>query len=204
MALDLYTILEKYSEKKHIIGLMQGSYQDFQVLYDYYAPMLYGFSLKMTKSTEMAKEIVQVTFIKIWAGRTEIRVECSFKSFLFTMAKNLILNKFRDEINNPLFDDYMLFVENERVSHNTVEDYIYFEDLKRSLSDAKKRLTNRQREIFEQSREYGMQNMEIAQKLHISEQTVKNVLSGALKSLRTFMSNPKIWCFFIFIFNGYE
>lgn len=196
--------MEKHSEKEHIIGLMQGSYKDFQVLYDYYAPMLYGFSLKMTKSTEMAKEIVQVTFIKIWTGRKEIRVECSFKSFLFTMAKNLILNKFRDEMNNPLFDDYMLFVENERVSCNAVEDYIYFEELKHSLSDAKKCLTNRQREIFEQSREYGMQNMEIAQKLHISEQTVKNVLSGALKSLRTFMANPKIWCFFIFIFNGYE
>lgn len=195
--------MEKHREKKHIVGLMQGSYKDFQVLYDYYAPMLYGFSLKMTKSTEMSKEIVQVTFIKIWTGRKDIRVECSFKSFLFTMAKNLILNKFRDEMSSPVFDDYMQIAENEGVSRNTVEDYIYFEELKHSLSDAKKELTDRQREVFEHSKEYGMQNAEIARKLQISEQTVKNILSGALKSLRTFMSTTRVWCIFIFIFNGY-
>lgn len=195
--------MEKHSEKEHIIGLIQGSYKDFQVLYDYYAPMLYGFSLKMTKSTEMSKEIVQVAFIKVWTNRKEIRVECSFKSFLFTMTKNLILNKFRDEMGSPVFDDYMLFVENEGVSRNTVEDYIYFEELKHSLSDAKRSLTDRQREIFEHSREYGMQNAEIAHKLHISEQTVKNILSGALKTLRTFMASTRIWCFLIFILNGY-
>lgn len=197
------TTLEKHSEQEHIVGLIQGSYKDFQVLYDFYAPMLYGFSLKMTKSTEMSKEIVQVTFIKIWTGRRDIRVECSFKSFLFTMAKNLILNKFRDEMSNPTFDDYMLVAENEEASRNTVEDYIYFEELKNSLSDAKKGLTARQREVFEHSREYGMQNAEIARKLQISEQTVKNILSGALKSLRAFMTTTRIWCFFIFIFNGY-
>lgn len=195
--------MEKHREKEHIAGLMQGSYKDFQVLYDYYAPMLYGFSLKMTKSAEMSKEIVQITFIKIWTGRKDIRVECSFKSFLFTMAKNLILNKFRDEMNSPVFDDYMQVAEYEGVSRNTVEDYIYFEELKHSLSDAKKELTDRQREVFEHSKEYGMQNAEIARRLQISEQTVKNILSGALKSLRTFMSATRIWCIFIFIFNGY-
>lgn len=180
--------------------MVQGSYKDFKILYDYYAPMLYGFSLKMTKSTELSKDIVQTTFIKIWAGREDIRVECSFKSFLFTMAKNQILNHFRDEMNNPVFDDYMLFTENERLSHNCVEEYIYFEEVKDSLSNAKQNLTNRQRQIFEQSRELGMRNAEIAQKFNITEQTVKNQLSGALKTLRTIMVNPKIWWIILFIF----
>lgn len=49
---------------------------------------------------------------------------------------------------------------------------------------AKQKLTPAQRNIFEMSREEGMSNAEIAALSDISEQTVKNHLSAALKSLR--------------------
>ena len=55
---------------------------------------------------------------------------------------------------------------------------------KSKLAIAKQKLTPAQRNIFEMSREEGMSNAEIAALSDISEQTVKNHLSAALKILR--------------------
>ena len=60
----------------------------------------------------------------------------------------------------------------------------YYDDFIDKLALAKQKLTPAQRNIFEMSREEGMSNAEIAALSDISEQTVKNHLSAALKSLR--------------------
>ena len=52
------------------------------------------------------------------------------------------------------------------------------------MAIAKQKLTPAQRNIFELSREEGMSNTEIAAASNLSEQTVKNHLSAALKVLR--------------------
>ena len=61
---------------------------------------------------------------------------------------------------------------------------IYYDDFIDKLAIAKQKLTLAQRNIFEMSREEGMSNAEIAALSDISEQTVKNHLSAALKILR--------------------
>ena len=61
---------------------------------------------------------------------------------------------------------------------------IYYDDFVDKLALAKQKLTPAQRNIFEMSREEGMSNAEIAALSDLSEQTVKNHLSAALKILR--------------------
>ena len=141
--------------------LKRGSYEAFDTLYDMYADSLYGFALLHTKSSVQAEDIVQDTFLKLWNMRASLSVEGSFKSMLFTIAKNHVIDVFRQQINRPDFEDYIRFCE-----------------------DAKQKLTPAQRNIFEMSREEGMSNAEIAALSDISEQTVKNHLSAALKILR--------------------
>ena len=67
---------------------------------------------------------------------------------------------------------------------NTSVEKIYYDDFIDKLAIAKQKLTPAQRNIFEMSREEGMSNAEIAALSDISEQTVKNHLSAALKILR--------------------
>ena len=69
-------------------------------------------------------------------------------------------------------------------SYNATVEKIYYDDFIDKLALAKQKLTPAQRNIFEMSREEGMSNAEIAALSDISEQTVKNHLSAALKSLR--------------------
>lgn len=165
--------------------LKRGSYEAFDTLYDMYADSLYGFALLHTKSSVQAEDIVQDTFLKLWNMRASLSVEGSFKSMLFTIAKNHVIDVFRQQINRPDFEDYIRFCE-DRTSFldNTSVEKIYYDDFIDKLAIAKQKLTPAQRNIFEMSREEGMSNAEIAALSDISEQTVKNHLSAALKILR--------------------
>ena len=74
--------------------LKQGSYEAFDTLYNMYADSLYGFALLHTKSAVQAEDIVQETFLKLWNMRASLSVEGSFKSMLFTIARNHVIDVF--------------------------------------------------------------------------------------------------------------
>lgn len=177
------------SEKDYINGLIAGSYRDFTSLYQQYVPYLYAFALKLTRSEIQAKEILQETFIRIWVYRTRTDPGLSFKSYLFAIAKNLLLNEFRRKINSPVFTDYIDYCNREERSENGVERKIDFDEFNRRLQEAKSKLTPRQREIFELNKEYGLSVREIAERTVMTEQSVRNQLSAALRELRENMKD---------------
>ncbi len=59
-------------EKEQILQLQNDSNDAFEYLYHAYSSRLYGFVYKLTQSTEMADEVVQESFIKIWENRANI------------------------------------------------------------------------------------------------------------------------------------
>lgn len=175
---------EKSIHCETIKKLREGSYEAFDTLYNVYADSLYGFALLHTKSTVQAEDIVQDTFLKLWNMRESLSVEGSFKSMLFTIAKNHVIDIFRQQVNRANFEDYIAFCEDENLLDNTSVEKVYYNDFLEKLAIAKQKLTPAQRNIFELSREEGMSNTEIAAASNLSEQTVKNHLSAALKVLR--------------------
>ena len=172
-------------DKKYIIGLQKGSYSDFNKLYDLYADRLYGFAYNLTHSSEMAEEIVQEVFLKIWQMREHLSPEYSFRSFLFTIAKNKFLNDLRNRLTLLSYDEYITQLDDatER-GENSIESEFNFNELNEQVLQSKDKLSKRQKMIFEMSKEEGLSNQEIALKLGISEQSVRNQLSSALKVLR--------------------
>lgn len=175
-----------------------GSYEDFTRLYFNYADLLYGFVLNLTKSPVDAEDILQETFLKIWQTRENISLETSFKSYLYTIARNLIIDSFRKKINSVAFEVYIQSDIYQNYSENNIEDEIYFDEFLENFNEAKKKLSSRQLEIFELSRERGYSIKDIAEKLSISEKTVKNQLTFALKILRSELSFH--YYFFLFLF----
>ena len=172
-------------DKKYIIGLQKGSYSDFNKLYDLYADRLYSFAYNLTHSSEMAEEIVQEVFLKIWQMREHLSPEYSFRSFLFTIAKNKFLNDLRNRLPLLSYDEYITQLDDatER-GENSTESEFNFNELNEQVLQSKDKLSKRQKMIFEMSKEEGLSNQEIALKLGISEQSVRNQLSSALKVLR--------------------
>ncbi|GHT07430.1 DNA-directed RNA polymerase sigma-70 factor [Bacteroidia bacterium] len=169
--------------KKHIEGLQNNSYKDFRVLYYAYAGNLYGFVFGLVKSNSLAKDIVQETFIKVWTNRRNIDANQSFKSYLFKISQNLVVDNFRKQMANPVFENYLDYSE-ELFTENDIEQHIDFDMFTKRLEMAKHKLTPRQREIFELNKEQGISVPEIAVRLNIHEQTIYNQLSTAMRLLK--------------------
>lgn len=184
-------------EQKYVYELSQGSYRAFDALYSMYASRLYAFAFKMTKSHAEAKEIVQDTFVRLWLNRENLLPEKSFQSYLFTIAKNNIINKMRDVVNAPVFVDYMMYLNEQHAVEANILETLEFETFKQGLTKAKQLLNKTQLQVFELSKELGYSNSEIATELQLSEQTVKNQLSIALKVLRKQLQN-NLFLFTIF------
>lgn len=172
-------------EKQYILDLKKGSYRAFDALYTMYARRLYAYALKITKSTSDASEIVQDTFVNLWTHRENIEPSDSLQAYLFTITKNVILNKFRKLINSPVFVNYVEYLNEENIASEETSEKLEFEEFKKKLEDAKTSLSATQVKVFELRKELGYSNAEVAKQLNLSEQTVKNQLSLALKKLRT-------------------
>lgn len=174
-----------------------GSHEAFDQLYDIYADLLYGFTLDLTKSPSEAKDVLQETFLRVWINRDNISSEYPFKAYLYKIARNLILNSFRKQTNSIAFEDYICSEEYQTNADNNTDKEIYFDEFCRNLEEAKGKLPDRQKQIFELSREQGMSIAEIAEELNLSEQTIKNQLTLALKTLRETLSKYSafLWIF---------
>ncbi len=172
-------------QKSYIKELRKGSHKAFNAIYDMYADKLFGFAFSHTRSRELANDLVQETFLKLWTMRETISENGSLQAMLFTISHNKMIDVFRSQLNKVDFVDYIEFCDNSGFFENTTEKTIYFDEFVKALKICKSQLPNRQLEIFELSRETGKSISEIANQLNISEQTVKNQLTSALKTLKT-------------------
>ncbi|WP_106828341.1 RNA polymerase sigma factor [Parabacteroides pacaensis] len=180
--------------------LKEGSYNAFNCLYEQYFDLLYGFIFGLTRSHETTKEMVQEAFIKVWINRQKIDLELSFKAWLFKIAQNQLKDQLKKQFNDPVFEDYLIHCSNEQLTISE-QDQFDFEAFNQALTKAKEKLSPRQVQIFELSKEQGLSASEIANKLQISEQSVYNYLHQALNILRKEMS-PFYTLFFIFFLHS--
>lgn len=177
--------------------LKMGSYKAFNALYELYVDLLYGYIFGLIRSHSKTEEIVQETFIKVWLHKAQISTDSPFKAWLYKIAKNQLIDNYRHQITEPLFEDYLNHCENEDlfVSPDMELD---FELFIHTLRKAKSKLSPRQLEVFELSKEFKLSNTEIAERLNISKQAVYNYLSQALNLLRKEMKDFSFLFFLLF------
>ena len=83
-----------FHEKKTLLQLKKGDFKAFEMLYNKYFSSVFGYCYKYLKIKEDTEEVVQNLFLKIWERREDINTELSFKSFLFQIAYNDMMNYF--------------------------------------------------------------------------------------------------------------
>jgi RNA polymerase sigma-70 factor (ECF subfamily) len=188
------------NELHYLKQLKEDSHEAYTALYNFYLPKLYAFIYNLTRSKQAAEDIVQETFVKLWMNRANINPdpETSFKSYLFTIARNLMLDEFRRQINHPVFTEYIEYANQIQLSENTTENHIDFSEFCTQLNKAKKKLSSRQLEIFHLNKESGKDIEAIAAHLGISPKSVRNQLSTALSILRKEMKD--FVALFVFLF----
>ena len=171
-------------EAELIAQLKHGSEKAFSALYAMYAKRLYAFCLEYTKSRENTEEIVQDAFLWLWKSRSTIKQETTIKNLLFLRVKHYLINAWKANLNSPVFEDY---VEYANLLSGESSDKLEYDEFLMKIESLIDDLPNTQAKVLRMSRLQGFRNKEIADKLHLSEQTVKNALSIGLKYLKSKM-----------------
>ena len=169
------------SKTEWIAALKEGNLQAYNELFDRYGKRLYHFSIDYLKSAEDAEEIVQEVFLKIWDNREELSADKSFESYLFTIARNGILNTIRKSRSEQ---SYMNYVKVHPGKNVLLDEELDFNELDKAYHKAIGKLSLRRKEIYLLSKEQSLSNAEIATKMNISVKTVENQMTSALSEIR--------------------
>ncbi|MDI1256564.1 MAG: RNA polymerase sigma-70 factor [Flavobacterium sp.] len=175
-----------YNESLLVSELKNHNEKAFRRLFDIYYQDIYGYSVSLLKSKELAEENVQDVFLKVWLYRENLDTEKSFKSFLFTIARNQAFNILNKAANDVVLKE-AIFYSAEK-SHEEGDYSIRESDCKKIKKYAIKQLPPKRKQIFKMSRKQGKTYEEISLELGISINTVKSQMSKALESLRLYLN----------------
>jgi len=172
----------KFTDEQLIILLKKDDPQAFTEIYSRYAESLAGFAASKLYSLDDARDILHDIFVKLWENREELHITSNLQSYLFTVIRHRIIDKIRKNITR---EEYAAVRQSLSIIYqDSIEKGLEARELQQTIEKSLDQLPPRVKEIYKLSREQELSNREIAEKLNLSEQTVKNQLSAALKHLR--------------------
>ncbi len=174
------------NEEQLIDELQRGKEEAFAYVFRmYYGPLL-NYAGRILKDTELANDIVQECFCKLYERRKELREKTLVRPYLYKAVYNSCMDtikhqKIRD---NYMNQELLGFYFTKVIETPEAEQALLDEDLKESIQNAIDRLPGRCREIFILSKVEGLSNKQIAEQLNISIKTVENQMTTAFLRLR--------------------
>ena len=173
-------------EKKLIRNVKNSKKSSFQKLFFQFHDQLFRFVVYRVQDTDIAKDITQETFLRVWEKRKSLQPEKSFFSLLARISTNLCYDHFRyNEVRLRNRDRIPEYGKSHFDNPEEIVQAQAIEKIIRKLVNEK--LPQRCRIIFLLSRIEGLSNQEISLKLGISIRTVENQIYRALKILKKHM-----------------
>lgn len=163
--------------------LIAGEETAFRAVYEAYSEQVYRLAFRFLKDNEWSEESVQDVFLKLWLNREGLDEDGNIWVYLYVMTKRLCLNKLREIRKSSLLFERLMQHMDVPASNRT-EAQLETEELERRAQHLIATLPKQQQLIFKLSREEGLSHNEIAQRLGLSPNTVKNHMVQALKTLR--------------------
>jgi RNA polymerase sigma-70 factor (ECF subfamily) len=180
----------KYEEFKLLSLLAEDSEYAFQLIYDRYRNRIYHIAIRYLKSPGMGQEVVQDVFLKLWFERKHLKPDRPIEAWLYTVAKNNILNRLKKVANEWKALDQMAHFTVTAVS--LASEKIEHSEYRQVLIKAIESLPEKQQKVFHLARQEGLTYIQIGERLHISPLTVKTHMTRALHQIRSFLQNQGI------------
>lgn len=170
-------------EVKELNELKNGSEKAFEAIYKRYVAKLYNFTMTLSKGNSyMAEEVVQSTFIKLWEVKEQIDPTKSIISYLSTISKNMLMNKFQRQTIEFMYQEYIL--RTQPTSDLTTENGIDYKWLKSYIDKLIDQLPPSRKKIFVLRKKEDLSTKQIAEIMQISVSTVETQLSLATRFMR--------------------
>ena len=178
--------MEKLDNNNHLVRLRDGDEQAFIQIYNQYRSKIYTYAHSLVKSTDTAEEIVQQVFIKIWQKKEQINPDLSFNAYLKKITLNHVLNYLKKASREKTLQEQIFNYAEEDTAN--ADDYLLEKELRKIYMAAIEQLPAQKKLIYQMSRTQELSHEEIALKLNISKNTVKNHMVEATKGIRAYVS----------------
>lgn len=168
-----------------------GEKSAFTAVYNDNYMKVYEFASKFLPTTEDAEDITADAFTKLWNNRDTFESLDHMGAFLFTTTKNACFNFLEHaQVKNEKHAEILK-------SLSTLQrDSFYLEEIRAELMQLVYaevgNLPAKMKEIFLLSYKEGLQPAEIAERLNLSVQTVKNQKLNAINLLKTALGNTPL------------
>ncbi|MCP4725834.1 MAG: RNA polymerase sigma-70 factor [bacterium] len=175
---------EKKSDLYYFELLSKGDQSAFRHIFNTYYKDLVVFTKQYVKDMQIAENIVQDVFMKIWSNREKIRILSNVRSYLFTAARNTALNHLRKASYEVAIDDEAYI----RTDNKTPYEEIYGKETYNQIIKSIENLPEKCRMTYSMFIFNGMSYAEIAEIMDVSINTVKTHMFRAVKMLRESLS----------------
>jgi RNA polymerase sigma-70 factor (family 1) len=154
----------------------------FTSVYDQYWEPLLRHIMRILPNKDEAIDVVQETFLSFWNQGHKLERINSIKTYLFTMGRNAAFKKWKLNLKQRNYLESL--VAHYAEADEGFEQIINTKELSAVLDAEIEKLPTKMREIFILSRKEHLTYKEIAEKLQISDLTVKKQINNSLKQLR--------------------
>ena len=176
----MYTITS--NEKDLVKLLTEGDEVAFEKLYRLYGERLLAYLIKLLKLEDIACEVLQEVFIKVWHNRQHIDVKQSFRPYLFRIAENCAYDFFRKVARDKKLQEEL--IRNACKDYSPVEEDLLTKEKSYLLQEAIDALPPKRREVFQLVKIEQRSYEEVSHMLHVSVSTVNDHIVKATKSIR--------------------
>ena len=173
---------DKYIESEVLHQISKGDETAFRLLFNEHWQNMYGVAFMLTKSATLAEDMAQEIFMKLWIKREELPGVENFRSYLFIVARNHIFNELKKKSTDILFTNRLF--EYFHDTKETPEIKLLQKEAEQIMVEAIELLPQQQKMVYRMSREEGMTRNEMAERLGIAPNTVRNHLAKALEMIR--------------------
>ncbi len=153
---------------------------DYNQIFNDYATPLYRFVYSKSSNVSLSEDIVQDAFLKLWQKCKDVPF-AKAKSFLYTVASNLFIDKVRHE---KVKQNFQLVAKKPSQSIETPDFQLEKKEYKAKLERIIASMPEKSREVFLMNRIESLPYREIAERLQLSQKAVEKRMGIALKYLR--------------------
>lgn len=152
--------------------------EEFKNLYNHYFESIRNYIFYRSGNKDLASDISQETFIKVWKKRSEIKKE-NIKALLYKISRDEFISWIRKEkFNKQYVEQSSKFeIEDNNDDQNKEFRKLKFEKLLKKMSE-------KQRAVILMSKREGLTNKEISNYLDISLKAVEKRMTQAIKFLK--------------------
>jgi len=173
---------QSHNEQELFQFLKKGDNLAYAEIYERYWPILFRHARKWLQNTDEAKDVVQDVFTSLWTIAPKLDSDTLLSPYLYTATRNSVLKIFRrSKVSDAHIESLGTFVE---VGHNVTDHRVRERILIEIIEEEIANLPTRTREVFELKRKHNLTYREIAEKMEISELTVKTQMNRAIKTLK--------------------